>query len=211
MSGAVVLSGQSEQTGARAHNGNNPFALFQVWFQEAIASGMKEPSAMSVATVDASGWPDARMVLLKAVDERGFVFYTNLQSAKADALLHNPRAALCFYWDRIDRQVRIRGRTELVSSAEADAYFATRPRLSQISAWASKQSRPMGNSFELESEVAKNAVRFGFGVIPRPPFWSGFRVVPDQIEFWIQRPFRRHNRFLYERQHNGWHIQRLYP
>lgn len=211
MSGAVVVPNRSEPAEARLHTGTNPVALFRVWFQEAIASGMKEPSAMSVATVDANGWPDVRMVLLKAVDECGFVFYTNMNSAKADALLSNPRVALCFYWDKIDKQVRIRGGAQVVSKEEADAYFATRPRLSQISAWASKQSRPMGNSFELESEVAKTAVRFGLGRIPRPPFWSGFRVVPEQIEFWTQKPFRRHHRILYERQPDSWRIQRLYP
>jgi pyridoxamine-phosphate oxidase len=177
-----------------AQLGNDPIALFRNWFQEAIDAGLKEPSAMSLATIDADGHPDARMLLLKGVDERGFVFYTNMESPKAQALLREPWAALCFYWDKIDKQIRVRGRSERVSDDEADAYFATRPRLSQIGAWASKQSRPMRGYYELETEVAKMIVRFGVGEVPRPPFWSGFRVVPAQIEFWKQKPFRRHAR-----------------
>jgi pyridoxamine 5'-phosphate oxidase len=190
---------------------DHPIALFQTSFQEAIDSGIKEPSAMTVATVDISGHPDARMMLLKGVDERGFVFYTNLGSAKAQALMHDPRVALCFYWSEISKQVRVRGRANKVSDEEANAYFATRPRLSQISAWASKQSQPMGGYFELETEVAKSALRFGFGEIPRPPFWSGFRLVPERIEFWLQKPFRRHQRILYERIPDGWQKRWLYP
>jgi pyridoxamine 5'-phosphate oxidase len=151
------------------------------------------------------------MVLLKGMDEHGFVFYTNMGSPKAHALLHDARAALCFYWDKIDKQVRIRGRVKRVSDDEADAYFATRPRLSQISAWVSKQSRPMRGYFELEAEVAKSMIHFGLGKVPRPPFWSGFRVVPEQIELWRQKPFRRHERILYTRAANGWHRQWLYP
>jgi pyridoxamine 5'-phosphate oxidase len=192
-------------------NADDPIALFQTWFQEAIDSGIEEPSAMTVATVDVSGHPDARMMLLKGVDERGFVFYTNLGSAKAQALTHDPRVALCFYWAEIRKQVRIRGRANIVSDEEADAYFATRPRLSQISAWASKQSQPMRGYFELETEVAKSALHFGLGKIPRPPFWSGFRVVPERIEFWLQKPFRRHQRILYERTVEGWQKRWLYP
>jgi pyridoxamine 5'-phosphate oxidase len=191
--------------------GDDPIALFRTWFQQAIDAGSKEPRAMAVATVDPDGCPDARMVLLKGVDERGFVFYTNLGSPKAHALLQEPRAALCLYWDKIDKQVRIRGRTERVSDDEADAYFATRPRLSQIGAWASKQSQTMRGYFELEAEVTKTAIRFGVGEVPRPPFWSGFRVVPKQIEFWKQKPFRRHERILYTRAPSGWQKQWLYP
>ena len=190
---------------------DNPIALFQTWFREAINSGMKEPSAMAVATVDADGCPDARMMLLKGVDDRGLVFYTNLGSAKARALTHNPRAALCFYWPEIGKQVRVRGRANIVSDEEADAYFATRPRLSQISAWASKQSHPMRGYFELETRVAKTALHFGLGKVPRPSFWSGFRVVPERIEFWLQKPFRRHHRIVYERIADGWRKQWLYP
>lgn len=189
----------------------DPIALFRNWLQEAIDAGIEEPSAMTVATVDPDGHPDARMLLLKGADERGFVFYTNMESPKAQALLHDPRTALCFYWDKIDKQVRARGRATVVSDEEADAYFATRARLSQISAWASKQSRPMHSYFELETEVAKAALRFGVGKVPRPPFWSGFRVLPEQIEFWTQKPFRRHERILYRRTSEGWQTQWLYP
>ena len=189
----------------------DPIALFQDWLQQAIGAGIEEPSAMTVATVAPDGHPDARMLLLKGVDERGFVFYTNLESPKVQALRHDPRVALCFYWMPLDRQVRIRGRAEAVSDEEADAYFATRARLSQIGAWASKQSRPMQGYFELEAEVAKAALRFGVGKVPRPSFWSGFRVFPEQIEFWTEKPFRRHERILYTRTADGWQKQWLYP
>ena len=189
----------------------DPIELFRTWLQEAVDSGMKEPTAMSVATVDAEGAPDARMLLLKGCDERGFVFYTNLESAKADALRHDPRVALCFYWNAIEKQVRVRGQASPVSDQEADEYFATRARLSQISAWASKQSRPMEGIFELETAVAKTALRFGVGSIPRPPFWSGFRVAPDRIEFWHGKPYRRHHRIVFTRTADGWQTQFLYP
>ena len=189
---------------------NDPIVLFQKWFQEAIDAGIKEPSSMAVATVDDDG-PDARMLLLKGVDERGFVFYTNLESPKAQALRNDSRVALCFYWNTIEKQVRVRGRATAVSDAEADAYFATRPRLSQISAWASKQSRTMEGYFELEAELAKTALRFGVGAIPRPPFWSGFRVTPERIEFWHGKQYRRHHRTLYTRTADGWQTQFLYP
>jgi pyridoxamine 5'-phosphate oxidase len=178
-----------KEPSADRHLAGDPIPLFQTWFGEAIHSGIKEPSAMTVATVDADGCPDARMMLLKSVDERGFVFYTNLGSAKARALMRDPRVALCFYWAEIGKQVRIRGRANIVSDKEADGYFATRPRLSQISAWASKQSQPMHGYFELEAQVAKAALHFGLEEVPRPPFWSGFRVVPTRIEFWIKNHF----------------------
>jgi pyridoxamine 5'-phosphate oxidase len=168
-------------------------------------------SALAVksrASVEAAG---ARVVLLKGVDERGFVFFTNMESPKARALLRDSRAALCFYWAKIDKQVRIRGRAEVVSDEKADAYFVTRPRLSQISAWASKQSRPMKGYFELEAEVAKATLRFGVSDVPQPPFWSGFRVVPERIEFWTQKPFRRHHCTLYTRTNDVWQTQWLYP
>jgi pyridoxamine 5'-phosphate oxidase len=190
---------------------SDPIALFQDWLQQAIGAGIEEPSAMCVATVDPEGHPDARMLLLKGVDERGFVFYTNMDSPKAHALRHDPRVALCFHWTPLERQVRVRGHAEVVSDEEADAYFATRARLSQISAWASRQSRPMPGYFELEAEVAKAALRFGVGRVPRPPFWSGFRVAAEQIEFWTQKPFRRHERTLYLRTSEGWQMQWLYP
>lgn len=189
----------------------DPIALFQTWLQEAVDSGMKEPTAMTVATVDLEGGPDARMLLLKGCDERGFVFYTNLESPKAQALRKDPRVALCFFWAAIEKQVRIRGRATQVTDEEADAYFATRARLSQISAWASQQSRPMEGSFELEAAVAKAALRFGAGPVPRPPFWSGFRVAPERIEFWHGKLYRRHHRIVYTRNADGWQTQWLYP
>ena len=189
----------------------DPLALFQDLFKQALQSDMKEPRAMSVATVDADGQPDVRMVLLKGVDSTGFVFYTNLQSRKAKAIQHDPRVALCFYWPALDKQVRIRGHASPVSNEEADAYFLTRPRLSQISAWASKQSEPMRGYFELEAEVVKTILRFGVGPVKRPPFWSGFRVVPYWIEFWDQKAFRRHHRVAYERLGATWQKHWLYP
>ena len=211
MSSILAPPFEPRQLRERSHVTDDPIALFQTWLQEAIDSGLKEPRAMAVATVDCDGFPDARMILLKGVDECGFVFYTNLGSAKAQALMHDSRVALCFYWAEIGKQVRVRGRASIVPDEEADAYFATRPRLSQISAWASKQSQPMRGYFELETEVAKSALRFGLREIPRPPFWSGFRVAPERIEFWLQKPFRRHQRILYERTRHGWQKRWLYP
>jgi pyridoxamine 5'-phosphate oxidase len=194
-----------------AQDGDDPTARFRAWLGEATAAGSREPTAMSLATTDATGRPDVRMVLLKDADERGFVFYTNLSSPKAKALRQDSRVALCFYWDVIDKQVRVRGRAQPVDDEQADSYFATRPRLSQIGAWASHQSQPMRGYFELEAQVAKMAVRFGLGEVPRPPFWSGFRVIPEEIEFWTQKPFRRHERILYRRTAEGWRKQWLYP
>lgn len=191
--------------------GEDPIALFESWFQEAVDSGLEQPRAMSLATIGIDGAPDARMILLKGVDEDGFVFYTNLQSPKARGLLRDPRVSLCFYWAKIDKQVRVRGRAEMVSDEEADAYFASRARLSQVSAWASKQSQPMRGYFELEAEVAKAVLRFGISDVSRPSFWSGFRVVPERIEFWKQKPFRRHERVVYERTPEGWRKEWLYP
>jgi len=184
---------------------------FQAWMAEAGRNGTIDPTAMSLATVDPEGNPAVRIVLLKHADERGFVFYTNLGSAKAADLAAHPRAALCFHWPVISRQVRITGQTEAVSDDEADAYFASRPRLSQIGAWVSRQSQPMSGSLDLEQGCAAYALRHPLGAIPRPPFWSGYRVVPDRIEFWSERPFRRHERLLYLPANDGWREQRLYP
>lgn len=189
----------------------DPIAQFNVWLEEAVRSNMPEPTAMALSTVDTGGNPSVRIVLLKHADERGFVFYTNLQSAKATDLQANPRAALCFYWNPLGRQVRINGRAEAVSSAEADTYFATRPRLSQIGAWASKQSHPMPGYFALEKACAVYAVRYALGPVPRPPFWSGYRIVPDRIEFWRQKDFRRHERVLYTRESESWRREWLFP
>lgn len=165
---------------------------------------------MALATADVHGVPSVRMVLLKGADSRGFVFYTNLESSKAEDLRQNPRAALCFFWAET-RQVRVSGPVEPVTAAEADAYFASRPRLSQIGAWASRQSRPLSAFAELERAVATFGAKFGLGTVPRPSHWSGFRVVPDRIEFWEQRPFRLHERIVHVRSEGGWKEQRLFP
>ncbi len=179
--------------------------------EEARRAGTIDPTAMSLATVDAQGRPAVRMVLLKGVDERGFVFYTNLESPKVADLKVHAHAALCFHWAASERQVRINGSVEPVTDAEADAYFASRPRLSQIGAWASKQSQPMDGYWELEKAVAATTLRFGLGSVPRPPNWSGFRVKPIQIEFWHQHPFRHHKRFVFQRVGDGWKQQWLWP
>ncbi len=177
----------------------DPIALFKQWQADAAQTKVGDPTAMALATADAQGRPSVRMVLLKAVDSRGFVFYTNIDSPKSTQLRAQPHAALCFHWHAIDRQVRVEGPVEPVTDAEADAYFATRARLSQIGAWASKQSRPMEGYWELEKAVAATMLRFPIGSVPRPPNWSGFRVKPLRIEFWWQKPFRHHQRFSFER------------
>ena len=189
----------------------DPLRLFQEWFAEARDREKGDATAMALATADATGRPAVRMVLLKQADARGFVFYTNLGSPKAEDLRANPRAELCFHWPVLERQVRIAGSVEAVAEAEADAYFATRPRLSQLGAWASHQSRPMNGRYELEQAVARETMRFGVGVVPRPLFWSGFRLVPTLMEFWHQRPFRHHDRQRYTRAGGAWHHEWLFP
>ncbi len=193
-------------------NEANPVALFGAWYAEAKAcQAIKEPSATTLATVGGDGMPAARTVLLKSFGEDGFVFYTNLESEKARHLAANPNAALCFYWMPLDRQVRLEGPVAPVSAAEADAYFAGRARDSQIGAWASKQSQPLKGRFELEKRVAKYALKFGAGAVPRPSFWSGFALRPRRIEFWLKQPFRLHDRIEYTRAGGAWESRRLYP
>ncbi len=191
----------------------DPFALFQEWMEAARASEINDPNGMALATADADGYPDVRMVLLKGVDERGFVFYTNTESAKGVELAANPKAALCFHWKSLRRQIRVRGIVTPTSEQEADAYFASRPRDSQIGAWASRQSRALESRFEFEREIARYAAKFGLSKVPRPPHWSGFRIEPLRIEFWRDRPFRLHDRLVFTRDAAAapWATTKLFP
>ena len=187
-----------------------PLAPFRRWLDEAW-KGEVNAHAMTLATVGRDGRPSLRAVLLKGLDERGFVFYTNLESRKAGELHAHPHAALCFYWKSLARQVRVEGSAEAVATAEADAYFASRPRDSQLGAWASDQSRVLDNRAVLEARLAEFTRRFAGAIVERPPFWSGFRVVPERVEFWQERPSRLHDRLLFLREGDGWQRQRLYP
>jgi pyridoxamine 5'-phosphate oxidase len=192
---------------------DDPFGLFADWLKDAEASEPNDPNGMALATVDDEGLPNVRMVLLKGFDDRGFVFYTNYESQKGQELLATGRAALCFHWKSLRRQVRVRGPVESVSDVEADTYFASRPRDSRIGAWASQQSRPLESRFALEAAVALHAAKYAIGHIPRPPYWSGFRVKPVSIEFWHDRPFRLHDRVVFRRPNpdGAWSKTRLYP
>jgi pyridoxamine 5'-phosphate oxidase len=198
-----------EQVRTAAHG--EPFARFGEWMQRAMDAGVAEPTAMALATADADARPSVRMVLLKGFDEKGFVFYTNLESRKARELDLNPNAALCLFWQPLELQVRIEGAVQPVTDAEADEYYASRARGSRIGAWASRQSRPLPSYGELIERVQSYEARFTGDDIPRPPFWSGFRLVPSRIEFWQGRPSRLHERERFERDGDAWRVQNLYP
>lgn len=188
-----------------------PYALFETWLAEATKAEINDPNGMALATVDPDGLPNVRMVLLKGHDENGFVFYTNFESAKGRELLASMKAGLLFHWKSLRRQVRVRGIVEVVTDAEADEYYASRPRLSRIGAWASKQSRPLESRFALEKAVAEVTAKHPIGEIPRPAHWSGFRVKPVEIEFWKDGAFRLHDRIKFTRDGDGWAKTRLYP
>ena len=200
----------SEDTGLK----DEPFSLFKDWFASARAAEPSLPEAMSLATVDQDGMPNIRLVLLKDFGPDGFVFYTNEESQKGVELAHNPKAALCFHWKSLKKQIRIRGMVEIVTDDEADAYFASREKDSQIGAWASRQSRVLAGRFELEAEVARYAAKYALKRVDRPPFWKGYRLHPIEIEFWQERSFRLHDRHVYRREtatDAHWTHQRLYP
>ncbi len=190
---------------------SDPLDLFHAWFDAAKQREPAEPNAVALATVAPDGHPSLRMVLLKGVDARGFVFYTNYESRKGRELLATRRAALCFYWKSLKRQVRVEGPAAPVEPEEADAYFASRDRGSQLGAWASLQSRPMSGKMELMGRVAKFTAQFGIGAVPRPPHWSGFRIRHERLEFWQEGRFRLHDRLVYEREGAGWKTDVLYP
>ncbi len=193
------------------HAADDPFPVFEAWLEEARAAEINDANAMALATVDSSGLPDVRMVLLNGLDARGFVFYTNLASAKARQLAGRPKAAAAFHWKSLRRQVRVRGPVERVGDDEADAYYATRPRLSRIGAWASRQSAPLESRAALERAVAEREAEFEGREPPRPEWWSGFRIVPTSVEFWLDMPFRLHDRAVFTREGDGWKRTRLYP
>lgn len=189
----------------------DPIVQFAAWFEAATAAGLPEPNAMTLSTATPDGRPSARVVLLKGFDERGFCFFTNYESRKARELEANPRASLVFFWAAPERQVRVEGRVERVSAAESDHYFSIRPVGARLGAWASRQSEVVADRDTLERAMAEAEVRYGGGEIPRPPHWGGYRVVPDEVEFWQGRPNRVHDRLRYRRAEGGWALDRLSP
>jgi pyridoxamine 5'-phosphate oxidase len=218
MSDAAPIEHPPGLTAGDFTEAGEPLRLFAAWFAEAKRSEPVNPDAMTLATVDASGLPNARMVLMKGFDDRGFVFYTNVDSTKGHELDAAPKAALTFYWKSLQRQVRVRGYVEPVSAEEADAYFASRSRMAQIGAWASKQSSELESRLAFEKAIARFTAKFAIGAVPRPPYWSGYRVVPQEIEFWQERPFRLHDRVAFARATSNaslskapWVKTRLYP
>jgi pyridoxamine 5'-phosphate oxidase len=213
MTDAAPIEHQSRLTGGDFTEAAEPFRLFAEWFAEGKRAEPVNPDAMALATVDADGLPNVRMVLLKGFDERGFVFYTNLGSVKAHELDGSPKAALTFYWKSLQRQVRARGTVEPVTAEEADTYFATRSRMAQIGAWASKQSTALESRMAFEKAIARYTAKLGIGTVPRPDFWSGYRVAPVEIEFWQERLYRLHDRITFRRAGPvaPWTKTRLYP
>jgi pyridoxamine 5'-phosphate oxidase len=213
MADTAPIEHTSWLTGGDFTAADEPFALFAAWLKDATASEPRDPTAMTLATVDDDGLPNARMVLLKGLDERGFVFYTNMDSQKGRELDAHAKAALVFHWKSLNRQVRIRGTVERVTEAESDAYFATRPKQAQIGAWASKQSSPLESRLAFEKAVALYAAKYALGTVPRPPQWLGYRILPLRMEFWHDRPFRLHDRVEFVRDNltGPWTKTRLYP
>jgi pyridoxamine 5'-phosphate oxidase len=213
MTDTTSMKHQTPLTSGDFTAADEPFALFEAWLNEAIKSEPNDPNAMALATVDPDGLPDVRMVLMKGFDTEGFVFYSHIASQKGRELAANPKAALLFHWKSLRRQVRIRGTVTPVTEAEADAYFATRPKQAQIGAWASKQSQELESRFAFEQAIAKVAARYVVGEVPRPPGWSGWRITPLRIEFWHDRPFRLHDRIEFRRDAAGqkWSKTRMYP
>ncbi|WP_027487158.1 pyridoxamine 5'-phosphate oxidase [Allorhizobium undicola] len=204
---------ENQLTSGDFSENDDPFGLFAAWLEDATKSEPNDPNAVAVASVDETGMPNVRMVLLKEFDQRGFVFYTNFESQKGREILGQRKAAMCFHWKTLRRQVRLRGEVEVVSDEEADAYYRSRPLGSRIGAWASRQSRPLESRFALEKAVAEYTARFALGDVPRPPHWSGFRLRPVSIEFWHDRKFRLHDRIVFSRAtpEEGWSKERLYP
>ena len=213
MADSSPIQHPKELTASDFTEADEPLRLFAAWFEEAKRSEPSDASAMTLATVDTDGLPNARMVLLKGFDERGFVFYTNVDSAKGHELRHHSKAALVFHWKSLNRQVRLRGTVEPVDPSEADAYFATRPRLAQIGAWASKQSAPLESRMAFEKAIALAMAKYAVGTVPRPQNWSGYRVMPLVMEFWHDRPYRLHDRIEFRRAatNEPWSKTRLYP